>query len=248
MATPVMPLRIKQIIPNGDCALLLRFKASADISCWLQALATDFIENPLQGLINVTPASDNLVLVFNQTVDHRLNWLSVVQQRIDDLKILDVEPAVHEILVCYEAEYAPDLNQVCEQVGLSREALIAAHTRPLYDAVMLGFLPGFTYLKGNDKRLFLPRKNTPAVRVSAGSVAVANDQTGLYALSSPGGWYVIGRTPAPLLNWHKTPANLIKPHDCVKFRSIDAATFKGIVQGVKSSDYSGDNLGSNHGD
>ncbi|MCX7554944.1 carboxyltransferase domain-containing protein [Marinicella sp. S1101] len=241
-------LLLKQIIPNGDCALLLRFKASANRSRWIQTLATDFIEKPLKDLINVIPASDNLVLVFKQTVNHYLDWQTVIQQRIDQLQLSDVESTVHEILVCYEAQYAPDLNQVCEQVGLSREALIAAHTQPLYDAVMLGFLPGFTYLKGNDKRLCLPRKNTPAVRVSAGSVAVANDQTGLYALSSPGGWHVIGRSPTPLLNWHKTPANLIKPHDRVRFKSIDAAAFMRIAQSNNSGNCCGKSIGKNHGD
>ncbi len=94
---------------------------------------------------------------------------------------------------------------------------------------MLGFLPGFVYLSGNDQRINLPRKSSPVVSVPRGSVAVANGQTGLYALSSPGGWHVIGRTPINLFSWQNSRPNLIKPMDQIRFKAIDLKDFNQLT-------------------
>ena len=64
--------------------------------------------------------------------------------------------------------------------------------------------------------------------VPAGSIAVANKLTGIYALSSPGGWHVIGRTPWSLLDWSREPANLVKPLDKIQFYAIDEQAFNAM--------------------
>jgi inhibitor of KinA len=68
--------------------------------------------------------------------------------------------------------------------------------------------------------LITPRKETPRISVPRGSVAIAQSQTGVYPVESPGGWQIIGRTPLTFFdpaNWPPTPLEM---GDRVKFFSV----------------------------
>jgi inhibitor of KinA len=130
-----------------------------------------------------------------------------------------------EIPVCYEAEYAPDMDEVCQALSIDVNQVIDLHTGRTYDTYFTGFLPGFPYLGTLDKKLSLERKATPNLQVSAGSVAIANLQTGIYPVNSPGGWHVIGRTPWTLFDIRNDPPCLIQVGDQVTFRSVEKQHF-----------------------
>ncbi|MDB5221042.1 MAG: Allophanate hydrolase 2 subunit 1, partial [Myxococcaceae bacterium] len=98
--------------------------------------------------------------------------------------------AHHTIRVVYDGD---DLPLIASATGLSIDAVIALHAATDYEVAMLGFLPGFAYLRGLDPRLVLPRRSEPRTRVPAGSVAVAAEYTGIYPFASPGGWNLLGR-------------------------------------------------------
>ncbi len=214
-------LQISQILPNGDRALLLRFNTFEGHLLHIHSLATDLMHAPLPAQINVVPATDSLVLVFSQVVNHSLDWWGLMQQRIINNRIQKVSPQVHRVPICYDPEVAPDLAAVCTDLSISIEQLIQRHSQASYQVAMLGFLPGFAYLNGNDKSLDLPRKSTPELSLPAGSVAIAGRQTGIYSLSSPGGWHVIGRTPLKLLDWHNSQQPMLfAPLDEVQFEPI----------------------------
>jgi len=137
-----------------------------------------------------------------------------------------VDPKRHlEIPVCYEGEYAPDLEAVATQKGLSPDEVIRLHTREAYRVYMVGFLPGFPYLGRLDDRLGIARKPQPRA-VPAGGVGIAGMQTGIYPLNSPGGWWIIGRTPVRLFDAGANPPVLLRAGDQVRFRSIPAAEFR----------------------
>ena len=91
---------------------------------------------------------------------------------------------------------------------------------------MIGFLPGFVYLKGLNNNLKVPRRNTPRKEIKEGSIAIANDQTGIYNINSPGGWNIIGRTPFELFNINKKNTSILSPGDTVKFKSITKKEFE----------------------
>ncbi|QKS72429.1 5-oxoprolinase subunit PxpB [Paenalkalicoccus suaedae] len=133
---------------------------------------------------------------------------------------------VHTIPVCYEETVAPDLLAVCETNKLTVEELINLHTKPVYFVYMLGFLPGFAYLGGLHKKLHTPRHSKPRSFIEAGSVGIAGGQTGIYPVTSPGGWNIIGRTPTSLLKSDEHPPVLLRAFDCIKFRSISLAQFE----------------------
>jgi inhibitor of KinA len=130
-----------------------------------------------------------------------------------------------EIPVCYEGEYAPDLPSVAAQKGVSPEEVVGLHTSAAYRVYMIGFLPGFPYLGRLDDRLGISRKQRPEA-VRAGGVGIAGMQTGIYPLNSPGGWWIIGRTPVRLFDAGSDPPVLLRSGDQVRFRAISAAEFK----------------------
>jgi inhibitor of KinA len=133
------------------------------------------------------------------------------------------------IPVCYEGEYAPDLEWVAKEKGLAREDVIGLHTSVIYRVYMVGFLPGFPYMGRMDARLEIGRKKQP-VSVGAGGVGIAGIQTGIYSLTSPGGWQIIGRTPMPLFNRQTDPPIRVQAGDSVQFYPISTTEFGQITR------------------
>ena len=125
-----------------------------------------------------------------------------------------------EVPVCYEGEFAPDLDQVASHCNLSSEEVINLHTAAIYDVYFLGFAPGFPFLGGMDKRLSTPRLESPRLEIPAGSVGIAGEQTGIYPLSTPGGWQLIGHTPVSLVDFNDDSPTLLKPGDRLRFKAI----------------------------
>ena len=119
-----------------------------------------------------------------------------------------------EIQVVYDGE---DLIEVAERTGLGLHEVVERHAAPSYTVVCLGFSRAFPYLSGLDPVLRLPRRDTPRVRVVAGSVAIASDQTGIYPQPSPGGWHLLGRTTELLFDERSDPPSRLQPGDRVRF-------------------------------
>lgn len=102
--------------------------------------------------------------------------------------------------VCYGDDDGPDLDDVAAHCRLSPSEVVARHIAVTYQVAMLGFAPGFTYLRGFPSALATPRLRTPRLHVPPGNVGVARSQTGIYALGTPGGWRIIGRTRPTLFD------------------------------------------------
>ena len=130
-----------------------------------------------------------------------------------------------EIPVLYGGPWGPDLEEVAAHCGMTPEQVIAAHSAPCYRIYMLGFTPGFPYLGGMDPRLATPRRKEPRIRIPAGSVGIAGNQTGVYPIESPGGWQLIGRTPLRLFDLGSDPPILLQAGRSIRFVPIDEPTY-----------------------
>ncbi|MEZ5284017.1 MAG: 5-oxoprolinase subunit PxpB [Vicinamibacterales bacterium] len=124
---------------------------------------------------------------------------------------------VHEIPVAYGGTDGPDLDEVARAAGMAPAEVIACHSATVYRVYMLGFVPGFAYLGRVDPRIAIPRRRVPRESVPAGAVGIAGAQTGVYPLSTPGGWQIVGRTDAVMFDAARTPASLLQPGDRVRF-------------------------------
>jgi KipI family sensor histidine kinase inhibitor len=122
---------------------------------------------------------------------------------------------LHRVRAVYDG---PDLDAVAAQAGLTRDEVIRRHCDREYIVELIGFLPGFAYLGALDPALVLPRRATPRPRVAKGSLAIAGVHTGIYPLSSPGGWHLIGRAvDVEPFDPHRSPPVLFAPGDRVRF-------------------------------
>jgi KipI family sensor histidine kinase inhibitor len=137
----------------------------------------------------------------------------------------DAEADVIEVPVCYGGEHGPDLDEVCEFLGISREAFITSHTNKEYRVDMLGFTPGFAFIGGFDEARDVPRRPQPRVRLDPGSIGIAGGRTGIYTLPSPGGWQIVGRTPMRLFDGGAEQPFVLRAGMRVRFAAIGTEEF-----------------------
>ena len=211
----------------GEAAVVIVFGEEIDekINSIVHAVAKNIESDNPEWLEEVVPTYTSVYVYYDPIV---VNY--------DKLRFLlknylkKVEPEGHgktvKLPVVYGGKYGPDIEFVAKYNGLSVEDVIELHCKPLYRVYMLGFLPGFAYLGGMDKRIATPRLKVPRLRVPAGSVGIAGDQTGWYAIDSPGGWRIIGRTPVRTFNPDNEPPSIVLPGDYVQFVPINEDEFE----------------------
>ena len=129
------------------------------------------------------------------------------------------------IPTCYSPQFALDMEDVCARTGLDREAIINRHTTPTFTIDMMGFTPGFAYLSSEAFQLDMPRLDAPRQHVPAGSIGMARNQIGLYALDGPGGWPIIGRTSFKLFDPDTADPFKLNPGDSLRFEPISEEDF-----------------------
>ena len=139
--------------------------------------------------------------------------------------------------VCYGLHFGPDLWEMEEKLGLSRQEIIDMHSSRDYRIYMMGFLPGFVYLGGMDERIAYPRLKKPRLRIEAGAVGIAGGQTGIYPSVSPGGWRIIGNTPILLFDPSRDPAVPVFAGDAIRFRPISVDEWYEIKHLVQKGQY-----------
>ncbi len=132
-----------------------------------------------------------------------------------------------QVPTVYGGEYGPDLPRVAAQTGLSEEEVVRLHAGARQRVYMLGFVPGHPYMGDLPAALAVPRLATPRTSVPQGSVAIAGGQTVIYALTAPGGWSLLGRTPLRLFDPFQDPPAYFSPGDEVEFVPVEQADFGG---------------------
>lgn len=180
-----------------------------------------------QQLVELVPSYTSLLLQYDVLhADYaamRQAVLAILAQLPEQLP--QDEGQLIEIPVYYSAETGPDLLPLAQRTGLSVEEVIALHTATTYRVYAIGFAPGFAYLGQVDERLASPRLATPRLQVPAGSVGIAERQTAIYPLNSPGGWNLLGRTPLRMFDAGREPASLLAAGQRVRFQAISQAEF-----------------------
>lgn len=208
------------IIPYGDTAILL--KAGDDISLETNALVRKMLclldKLSLNGVTDLVPSYNELLIHFDPTCLSYHDLLEKLNMLDKDMeKVALPDGKLVEVAVVYGGHSGPDLEEVARSSGLSEKEVISIHCGVDYHVYMLGFTPGFCYLGGMDLRIAAPRKENPRVRVAAGSVGIAGQQTGIYPIDSPGGWQIIGKTDLKLFNPDREPVFLVNPGDKLRF-------------------------------
>jgi KipI family sensor histidine kinase inhibitor len=219
---------------SGDRGLLVEFGDAMDpeINRKVRAMFMALTHESPGWVVEVIPTYRSLVILYDPIKIHPREieqYLEELSGRLSQFEI--PPPATTEIPVCYGEELGPDLPFVAENNSLTPEEVIKLHSEPSYQIFMIGFTPGFPFLGGLSEALFTPRLETPRTAVPAGSVGIANNQTGIYPIESPGGWQLIGRTPVKLFDPSRENPFLLKAGDLLKFRPISREEYDGLAQG-----------------
>jgi len=209
--------------PMGDRSLLVELgeKIAPDVNRRVQELMLRLQQARLPGVREFAPGYRSLLVVF----DPLTLSPSELKARITEVagrpgsaglpqaKLLSVP-------VFYGGEYGPDLEGVAGHLGISTDEVIRLHTETMYRVYMIGFTPGYPYMGELPAALAVPRRSTPRTRVPKGSVGIAQRQTGIYSVESPGGWQIIGWTPIELFDPTRQLPSLLEMGDRVKFEAV----------------------------
>jgi inhibitor of KinA len=141
-------------------------------------------------------------------------------------------PRVVEIPTCYGGTFGPDIAFVAAHNAITEDDVVAIHSGSDYLVYMMGFSPGFTYLGGMSERIAAPRRKTPRTVIPAGSVGIAQQQTGIYPVASPGGWQLIGRTPVSLFDPARVPPVVVEAGDYIRFVPISADDYSSLERDI----------------
>ena len=208
------------VVTLGDACMALRLSASIEpvVNAHCIALAEAFEGLALRGVRDVVPTYNSVTVHFDPlAADRRALGVELVRLAGQTTPVPGPPLRAIEIPVAYGGSAGPDLAAVAGFAGCSEAEVVRLHTGPTYRVYMLGFLPGFAYLGSVDRRIAMPRLETPRLRVAAGSVGIAGEQTGIYPCDTPGGWRVIGRTSTIVFDAGRPEPFLLKAGDHVKF-------------------------------
>ena len=216
-----------RIVPAGDSAILIELGSEIDptVNDQVYSLASDIENTNINGVTDLVPTYrsllvnyDPMAIGFNEIYD----VMNQIVENQSNRESADFEPVVIELPVVYGGEDGPDIENVAGYAGISASEVIEIHSSTDYRVYMIGFAPGFPYLGGLDERIATPRLKTPRVLVPAGSVGIAESQTGVYPNASPGGWQLIGRTATKLFDVNSPKPSKITPGSRVRFVPVDS--------------------------
>lgn len=182
-------------------------------------------------LLDVVPSYTSIMLRYNLLKDDLASLMADVAPLLNNLSTTtsgQLATNIIEIPVWYDTKVGPDLPRIAELAGITEQQVIELHSSQPYQVFAIGFAPGFAYLGEVPEQLAAPRLATPRIKVPAGSLGIADTQTALYPLASPGGWNLIGRTPLTLFDPKREPASLLNAGQQVKFRAIDFAEYQAL--------------------
>lgn len=207
------------IVPLGDTALTIRLgdRVNAVLAARVRALAERIRDARLEPVREVVVGYAALTVWYDALRTDYAVIAAALEPIVDHMPAAAVAahtPREHTIPVRYDG---PDLAEVAGRTGLTVSEVIDRHSDRWYEVYLIGFVPGWAYLGELDPVLVLPRRSVPRTRVPAGSVGIAGAQTGVYPLTTPGGWHLLGRTSVVLFDPSAEPPALLAPGDRVRF-------------------------------
>ena len=213
----------------GDRGLLLEFgdEISPEVNEKVRRMALAIQAESIEGMIETVPTYRSLLVLYNPLIlpaDELKKRLIRLEEELKQTSFPD--PKLTKIPVLYGVAYGPDLEGVARHHQISPEEVVRLHCSKPYFIYMIGFMPGFPYMGELPDTLITPRLKTPRLSVPAGSVAIAQKQTGIYPMESPGGWQIVGRTPIKLFDPEKDPPALLQMGDLVQFYPISEKEFQ----------------------
>lgn len=226
--------------PFGNRAVLVEWpqKIDAKIQEDVWFFKNLIEQNCIKSILEIIAAYNSITILYKSTIENAYSEISVLKTLYEGENFVVRQDAkLWEIPVCYHIDLAPDLVSLSVIKKLTIEQIIKLHTAPFYSVCFIGFLPGFLYLSGLEEQLVTARKTIPDKHVSKGSVAIGENQTGIYPMDSPGGWHVIGNSPLNFFNVKNQNPCFASAGDKIKFTPIGKDDYFAIKSAVENGDF-----------
>ena len=211
-----------KIVPSGDSIIIIN-----NLNNLKSSTLTDYLEKlELNEIEDIISLKSSVGILFNPHKISSSDFIKKTKNLLSNKNLINNKKIkTWEIPICYDKDFAIDLNEISTKCKIDVDQVIKKHNNKTYEVDIVGFLPGFLYLGKLDDSLHLPRKNNPRTHIPEGSIGIAGNQTGIYNIESPGGWNIIGRTPLRLFDKLKNPPIKIKQGDKIIFKEITKEEF-----------------------
>jgi KipI family sensor histidine kinase inhibitor len=200
----------------GDRAVLVVLGTTIDPILLGEVLALDraLTRQPPEGLVSTVPAYGSLLCRYDAHITDAHRVEDAIRELEGTIETSIPSGPIVDIPTRYDG---PDLPEVALKTNLTPAGVIEQHAGREYLVYCVGFAPGFTYCGALPDEIAVPRLASPRLRVPAGSIGIAGNQTGIYAVESPGGWNLIGRTTLRLFDPAADPPARFTPGDRLRF-------------------------------
>ena len=212
----------------SESALIFYFGSSIDplISKEVQKAYKALKEARIEGFYEVIPSYASLMVQYDVLRYGFEEAKDKAMECIARAKPLEEHEQKHvKIPTYYGLEVGLDLELLAQEKALSTDEIIALHVKGIYSVYAIGFAPGFAYMGEIDVALSTPRLPSPRKSLPKGSVSIADRQTAVYPMQSPGGWKILGRTPTAMFDATYEGLSLLHVGDLVSFEPISKAEF-----------------------
>jgi inhibitor of KinA len=229
-----------RFLSGGDRAIFIELGDSIDpnVNQRVRNLKLAIEKASIPGVVELVPAYRSLLVYFEPRQISTLDFREAIGDLLQSLTSSELpKRRLIKIPVTYGGEFGPDLELVASHSNLSAAEVVRIHSSARYLIYMIGFMPGFPYLGGMSPDIATPRKTTPRLKIPAGSVGIAGNQTGIYPAESPGGWQIIGRIPLELFHPTREPPSILQAGDYLAFVSVTPEEFDTIKEAVRSGTY-----------
>ncbi|MDY7393831.1 5-oxoprolinase subunit PxpB [Aureibaculum sp. 2210JD6-5] len=224
----------------GKSAILIEWPSKIDKNILNDVVLfkNKIIKNNAKQIVDIINTYSSITIIYHHTIniiyDDILALKSLYEQEISKESVQNYR---WDIPVCYDKKFGIDLEELESENDLTYNEIISLHSSAIYTVYFIGFLPGFLYLGGLDKKLHIPRKSNPRLRVEKGSVAIGGIQTGIYPSISAGGWHIIGKSPISFFNSGSDEPCFAKSGDEIKFIPIDMSTYNQIESKISRGSF-----------
>jgi len=224
-----------RFLPAGDLALSVELgeEISVDVNTRVRALEYLIAQKAVPGVVETVPSYRALLVYYDPSVvgyDALCGELAALAEQATNTAMPPAREV--ELPCCYDGELGPDLEAAAQRLALPVDKLVRLHAGAEYVVYFIGFTPGLPYMTGAPERLTIARLDSPRVKVPAGSVAIGGSQCCIYPVESPGGFWLLGRTPVRLYDPDRPEPILLKPGDRVRFRQMDRREYDDIAERV----------------
>ena len=217
---------LKKIINIGDCGIICDFgdevnkETNKEVIQLFNFIKDSVKTKKIKGILNYTPSYNKLIINFELGKIKSKKIIDFIKNSDYSKTIFSQKNKIIEIPICYDEEFALDLNRMEEKTKLNFREIVKEHLNTDFFVYMIGFVPGQPFLGDINRNLYHDRLDTPRIKINKGSVGIVEKFCTIYTFESPGGWNIIGKTPLDLFDINKKKTSILSPGDTVKFKSI----------------------------